>query len=161
MERGAVLFERFASWFGAVRLAGGGVGLAYAVQATVAAGAAGLLVSVLLRRPRPGARAEGALIAACTPLLTPYTLEYDLAILAIPMAWLMAEADRGGFLPWERLGLAVAFVLPMLSFALASATCIQLLPLATAAVFLLVLRRVAAVGRAFARPPAEASAEAC
>jgi hypothetical protein len=142
MERGAVQFERFASWFGAVRLAGGGVGSAYAVQAIVAAGAAALLVSSLRRRP--GARAEGALLVACTPLLTHYTLEYDLVILALPMAWLMAEAVRGGFLPWERFGLAVVFMLPMLNFALASATGIQLLPLATAVVFLLVARRVAA-----------------
>ena len=56
----------------------------------------------------------------------------------------MAEAGRGGgFLPWERLGLAAVFVVPMLSFQLASATGIQLLPLATAATFLLVLRRAA------------------
>jgi hypothetical protein len=141
MEQGAVRFERFASWFGAVRLAGGGIGAAYAVQAVVAVGAAALLMHLLRRRP--GARAEGALLVACTPLLTHYTLEYDLAILALPMAWLMSEAGRGGFLPWERLGLAVVFILPMLSFQLASAAGIQLLPLAAAAIFLLVARRAA------------------
>ncbi|MBD0275749.1 MAG: DUF2029 domain-containing protein, partial [Acetobacteraceae bacterium] len=47
MEQGAVQFERFASWFGAVRLAGGGIGTAYAVQAAVAVGAAVLLVAAL------------------------------------------------------------------------------------------------------------------
>lgn len=158
MERGAVQYERFASWFGAVRLAGGGVGLAYAVQAVVAVGAAGLLVALLRRRP--GARAEGALIAACAPLLTHYTLEYDLAILAIPMAWLVAEAmDRGGFLPWERLGLAVAFVLPMVAFPLASATGLQPLPLATTAVFLLVVQRAAGAAAPVAgRTPSGAGA---
>ena len=148
MERGAVQYERFASWFGAVRLAGGSVGLAYAVQAVVAASALALLVSALRCR-RPGARTEGALIAACAPLLTHYTLEYDLTVLALPMAWLMAEAmDRGDLLPWERLGLAVAFVLPMVAFPLASATGLQLLPLATAAVFLLVVRRATGAGLA-------------
>ena len=144
IDRGAVQFERFVSWFGAVRLAGGEVGSAYAVQAAVALGAAWLLVSVI-RRHCPGARAEGALIAACAPLLSHYALEYDWAILALPMAWLMAEAmDGRGFLPWERLGLAVAFILPMVAVALASATGLLLLPPAAAAVFLLVARRAAA-----------------
>lgn len=142
MAQGAVDFERFVSWFGAVRFAGGGVGLAYAVQAAVAVCAAVLLVASVRRRP--GARAEGALIVACTPLLTHYTLDYDLAILALPMLWLTAEAGRGGFLPWERLGLAVAFIMPMISGALASATGLHLVPLATTAIFLLVVRRAAA-----------------
>lgn len=142
MAGGAVDFERFVSWFGAVRFAGGGVGSAYAVQAVVAVGAAALLVASLRRSP--GARAEGALIVACTPLLTHYTLDYDQAILVLPMAWLMAEARRGGFLPWERLGLGVAFLMPMVSGGLVSATGLHLVPLATTAIFLLVVQRVAA-----------------
>ena len=157
MAQGAVDFERFVSWFGAVRFAGGGIGSAYAVQAVVAAAAVVLLVTSLRRRP--DARAEGALIVACTPLLTHYTLDYDLAILALPMAWLMAEAGRSGFLPWERLGLALAFVMPMISGALASVTGLHVVPLATASVFLLVVRRIAVgtapvAGESLARPGA-------
>ena len=80
--------------FGFVRLQGGPLVLAYGAQAVVSTTAILLLVRALLSRP-PGVRsgtAEVAAIAACIPFCSPFMLEYDLVILAVPMIWLLTEA---------------------------------------------------------------------
>jgi hypothetical protein len=102
--------------YGAVRLHGGPLVLAYAAQAVVSVAASFMLVRALLRRP-PGARsgrAEGAAIAACVPFCSPYMMEYDLVILAVPMAWLLGEALRDGFRRGERAALLGAYLAPVL-----------------------------------------------
>jgi alpha-1,2-mannosyltransferase len=102
--------------YGAVRLHGGPLALAYVAQAVVSVAAAFMLVRALLRRP-PGARsgrAEGAAIAACVPFCSPFMLEYDLVILAVPMAWLLSEALRDGFRRGERAALLGAYLAPVL-----------------------------------------------
>jgi hypothetical protein len=102
--------------YGAVRLHGGSLLQAYAAQAVVTVTAAALLLWALQRRPpdtRSG-RAEGAAIAACVPFCSPFMLEYDLVILAIPMLWLLGEALRNGFRPGERIALAAAYFAPVL-----------------------------------------------
>ena len=47
-------------------------------------------------------------------LMTPYMMDYDLVILALPIAWIALEGARSGFLPWEKsllaFGLAAAAV---------------------------------------------------
>jgi alpha-1,2-mannosyltransferase len=102
--------------YGAIRLHGGPLVLAYSAQAVVSVAAAFMLVRALLRRP-PGARsgrAEGAAIAACVPFCSPFMLEYDLVILAVPMAWLLSEALRDGFRRGERAALLGAYLAPVL-----------------------------------------------
>ena len=102
--------------YGAVRLHGGPLALAYVAQMVVSVAAAFMLVRALLRRP-PGARsgrAEGAAIAACVPFCSPFMLEYDLVILAVPMAWLLSEALRHGFRRGERAALLGAYLAPVL-----------------------------------------------
>jgi hypothetical protein len=108
--------QYFITVYGAIRLHGGPLVLAYAAQGVVSVVAAFMLVRALLRRP-PGARsgrAEGAAIAACVPFCSPFLLEYDLVILAVPMAWLLSEALRGGFRPGERAILLGAYLAPVL-----------------------------------------------
>jgi alpha-1,2-mannosyltransferase len=117
MEAYNPLYLRF--WitiFGFVRLHGGPLLLAYGAQAMVSVTAILLLVRALLLRP-PGVRsgtAEVAAITACIPFCSPFMLEYDLVILAVPMVWLLSEALRHGFRRGEGAALAVAFAAPML-----------------------------------------------
>jgi alpha-1,2-mannosyltransferase len=66
----------------------------------------------------------GALVAA--PLL----LSYDLMLAAVAAAWLMRDAERGGFLPWEKTLLAAVFILPLLAEPIAATFHIPLGPLA-------------------------------
>jgi alpha-1,2-mannosyltransferase len=117
MEPENPLYHQF--WitvFGAVRLHGGSLPLAYGAQTAVTLAAAALLVGVLLLR-RPGAqsgRAQGAAIAACVPFCSPFMLEYDLMVLAVPMVWLIGEGLRGGFRRGEIVALCAAYVAPVI-----------------------------------------------
>ncbi|HMN74405.1 MAG TPA: glycosyltransferase family 87 protein, partial [Rhodoblastus sp.] len=92
--------EKLQSVFGAVRLLGGGADLAYLAQGVVALGVVGVLL-FLARRSLTG-EAIGALVATAAALTSPYFLDYDLALLAIPLAWATAQGVKTGFLPWEK-----------------------------------------------------------
>lgn len=129
-----------ASVFSAVLMAGGHAGWAYAAQGATAAVACALMVAALRRRP--GGRAQGALMVAAIPLTTPYLFAYDLVILAVPLAWLLAEARRTGFLPWERAAFGALLAAPALAQAAVLALDVPLAPLVSAGVFAAVLRRV-------------------
>jgi alpha-1,2-mannosyltransferase len=116
MEPENPLYHQF--WitvFGAVRLHGGSLALAYGAQTAVTVAAVALIVGVLLLR-RPGAqsgRALGAAIAAGVPFCSPFMLEYDLMVLAVPMAWLLGEGLRGGFRRGEIVALCAAYMAPV------------------------------------------------
>ena len=102
--------------FGAVRLHEGSLALAYGAQTAVTLVAASLLAGVFLLR-RPGAqsgRAQGAAIAACVPFCSPFMLEYDLMVLAVPMAWLIGEGLRDGFRRGEVVALCAAYMAPVM-----------------------------------------------
>ena len=74
-------------------------------------------------------------------LASPYLLDYDLVLLAIPLAWMAREGVRTGFRPWEKLALLAGFVLPVVSRTIASGLGLPLAPLVIGALFVLVLRR--------------------
>jgi hypothetical protein len=113
IETIAIKWPKLQSAFGTVRLAGGGVALAYEVQAVVSA----LVVIVLLGASwrRPGARIEASLMVCAALLFTPFLYDYDLAILAVPMACLMAAAQETTFRSWEKAALLSAFLLPLVA----------------------------------------------
>jgi alpha-1,2-mannosyltransferase len=143
-----------ASVFSAAKmLTGGHLAWAYAAQAAAAAAACALMVPVLRRGL--GGRAEVAVMGAAIPLATPYLLHYDQVVLAVPLAWVLAEARRSGFLPWERAAFVALMVSPAVAYAAALAWKVPLAPLVSAGVFALVLRRARhlAAGGA-ADPPA-------
>jgi hypothetical protein len=131
--------------FGAVRLHEGSLALAYSLQAAVTVAAIAMLIGALLMRPsgeRSG-RCEGAAIAACVPFCSPFMLEYDLLILAVPMAWLLGEALRDGFRRGEGLSLAATFVAPAVFKITAYDNMLKLWAIAAPALlFVMVLRRM-------------------
>jgi alpha-1,2-mannosyltransferase len=83
-ERNLVGDEKMQSVFSAVRLWHGGLGLAYGLQIAVSLGAAAALVAMHRRAFRNAA--EGPAIAAAALLGSPFLLDYDLTLLAIPLA---------------------------------------------------------------------------
>jgi len=115
MEAYNPLYLRYlVSVFGAVRLHGGALALAYTLQAMTSVTAIYMLLRALLQRPcgaRSG-RAEIAAIAACVPFCSPFLLEYDLVILAVPMLWLLTEGLRDGFRRGEGIAVIAAFFAP-------------------------------------------------
>lgn len=137
LERHLVGDEKMQSAFAAVRLLHGGLTLAYGVQAAVALAAA-LALLALNRRRGP---AEGPALAAAALIASPFLLDYDLTLLAIPLAWLVREGARTPFAPGEKATLALAFMLPLVSRAAAGALGVPLAPFVLAATFAFVARR--------------------
>jgi len=141
LESGLVEPGKMVSVFAAARLLGAGVPLAWAAQATAALAAAAVL-ALALRRAAGGVAAL-SVAAAATPLMSPFLLDYDLLLLGLPMAWVTAQALRDGFLPWEKVVLAAAFVLPLVARPVALSLGVPLAPAVAAVLFLVVARRAA------------------
>jgi hypothetical protein len=139
LELGLVDPGKMVSAFAAVRVVGGSGALAWAVQGvvTLAVGAA-MVVGV---RRTSSVRAEGALIVLACLLGTPFLLDYDLTILAIPLAWLAGEGLRSGFRPWEKIALLLAFVLPVVARGLAMAIHLPVAPAVLLFLFAVSLQR--------------------
>lgn len=111
IEQGGHGFEKVQSIFAAARMWGFGVEPSYAMQAAV-----GILAAItaiwIWRRRRNLEMQAGALVTA-TLLMTPYLMDYDLVMLALPVAWLALEGRHSGFLPWEKSVLTLAWLLPL------------------------------------------------
>ncbi len=103
-------FDRFVSPYAAARLLGGTELTGWITQACFALPACVALVWICLRRP--GAGAETVVLVIVTAFCVPFLGEYDLAILAVPGAWIAAQACRSGWLPYERVALALLYLSP-------------------------------------------------
>lgn len=135
LEAGGTGFMKIQSVFSAVRLAGGPVGLAYAAQALVAVAAAAVVL--YLWRTSTNAAAKGAALCLGTLLATPYSLDYDLMLLAPTIALLVSDGRARGFQKGELLLLGALWILPAVARTFAGGTHIVIAPvlIATALVF--------------------------
>ena len=106
--------EKWISLYGAIRLHGGSLAVAYGAQAVLGALAGGAYLLTLWRRRDANGTTQVAALTATIPFCTPFLLEYDLLILAVPMAWLMGEAARTGFRRGELPALVFAYCMPAL-----------------------------------------------
>lgn len=111
LEQGGVDFYKMQSAFGAVRLWGGSVALAYAVQLGVTLGV-GKTLWCFWRSNAADALKYAALMIG-TVLATPFCFDYDLTLLAPAIAWLVCHGLRDGFAPYEKSLLAVTFISPL------------------------------------------------
>jgi alpha-1,2-mannosyltransferase len=139
LENNLVGDEKMQSVFAAVRLLHGSLALAWGAQ--IATSVAAVAALWLIERRAFRAPAEGAAIVCAGLLASPFLLDYDLTLLAIPLVWLMAQGLRTGFLPYEKSLLAFAFALPLISRTAAGAIGLPLAPLTIAAILALILRR--------------------
>jgi hypothetical protein len=148
LEEDWVGSEKMQSAFAAVRLLHGGLGLAYGVQAAVALAAAAILVQVVRRRSddplAPDALAQGATLATASLLASPFMLDYDLMLLALPLAWLAREQASRRAAPWEKTAMFAAFLLPLISRLVAGRLGVPLGPPIVFALLLVVARRAMA-----------------
>ncbi len=138
LETGLVEHAKMQSVFAAARMLGAGIAVSYAIQIAAALAA----IACVMRLSRRRAPAEGAAVAAATFLVSPFLLDYDMTLLAIPIAWLAGEGLRAGFRPWEKIMLLAAFVLPGIARGAATYAHLPLTPLIVAAVLALLLRRM-------------------
>ncbi len=134
MEQNMVGDEKMQSVFAGVRLLHGGLTLAYGVQ--IAATLAVCAALVHLQRRSYRAPAEGPAMIAAALLASPFLLDYDLVLLAIPLAWIARDSLRAGFLPFEKIILVAAFILPAISRSIAAYAGVPFGPLVIAAVLI-------------------------
>jgi hypothetical protein len=139
LDQDLVGSEKMVSAFAAVRVLHGGVGLAYAVQAVVSVIAAILVAGLCRRRADP--LAQGAALASASLLASPFLLDYDLMIAAVPLAWLVREARRTGFMPWEKTAILAAFILPPVARNLAGSLGLPVAPVVLMGLLAVVVRR--------------------
>jgi hypothetical protein len=124
LEQGNTGFPKMQSVFAAVRLWGGGIGLAYAAQAAAALAALGIAWRVW--RQDQQAEIKGAVLCVAALLVTPYSLDYDLMLLAPAIALMAAHGARDGFADWELSATAMLWLLPGLARMLAQHAMIPL-----------------------------------
>ena len=141
LEEGDTGWHKLVSVFAAARLLGAPVALAYTAQGAAALAALGLVVWGWRRRAPLALKS--ALLVAAALLATPYGMDYDLVVLALPAAWLAAAGLSEGFLPWEKTALAAAFLLPLAARPVAEHAALPLAPLVIALLAGLIARRIA------------------
>lgn len=139
LEQGGTGFYKIQSAFAAVRLLGGSIAFAYAVQLAVTTALAAALV-LLWRGPAPAA-VKGAGLCLGALLSTPYCLDYDLMLLAPALALLASEGRRSGFRVGEVLILSALWLVPAAAREFAGVTHLALVPLLMGISFAFVMRR--------------------
>lgn len=137
VESGAVHLERMPTLFAMVKMLHGSVALAYAVHLMGAAAACAVVAYAWSRPCSFALRAAAVLIASM--LASPYLYDYDLAFLGLAIAWLASHAVRQGWLPGEREGLILLWLLPLGGMLLIDRLGFQLMPV----VLLLALAHIA------------------
>jgi hypothetical protein len=119
IEQGRTGWEKIMSPFSAIRSWGGSVELAYAMQGIFTVAAIGVTLW-LARRARPDIR--NAAVTATVLISTPYVLDYDFVVLLAGIAFLWRDAERHGWLPWEKSALALIWIAPLAARNLAAVT---------------------------------------
>ncbi|MGB7257922.1 MAG: glycosyltransferase family 87 protein [Pseudolabrys sp.] len=141
LEHGDTGWYKIQSVFSIVRMWGGSVPLAYAVQGTLTV--AVLAATTLLWRARASFALQAAALLIGTILATPYSLDYDLMLLAPAIAFLAADGFARGFTPWEKTMLAALWIVPLVARSAAQTTLIPLAVPAMLAAFAMLLHRTA------------------
>jgi alpha-1,2-mannosyltransferase len=141
LEHGNTGWHKIQSVFALVRMWGGGIPLAYALQGAVILALAASL-TWLWRSTAAYPLKAGALIVASL-LATPYSLDYDFAVLAPAIAFLAADGFSRGFGPYHKSALALLWIMPLVARTVAEHTLIPLGVPTMALVLTLALHRAA------------------
>ena len=139
LELGGTGWHKIQSVFSMVRMWGGGIPLAYAVQGAVTLAAA----LAWLWRSGASYHLKAAALTIAAIVATPYSLDYDLVVLAPAIALLVADGLSRGFGAYEKTALAFLWFMPLIARTVAEHTLVPLGVPTMLLVFALVLRRAA------------------
>lgn len=112
LHEGLVPLYKMQSLFASLRLNGASLPVAYGIHGALAVVAAVAVILLWRQNCSPEIRNAGLVIG--TLMMTPFLLDYDLTLLAIPIAYLGAYGVQHRFQPWIISLLALAWVAPML-----------------------------------------------
>ncbi|MFA5040668.1 MAG: glycosyltransferase family 87 protein [Bdellovibrionales bacterium] len=113
LEQGSTGWEKIQSVFSMVRIWGGGVAAAYAFQ--IAVMIAALACAAWIWRHKASIETRASALCAAILLTTPYLLDYDLVILAVPIALLTRQGGETGYKRFEKPLLAALWILPLVA----------------------------------------------
>ena len=138
LEMGGPGWEKIQSVFSAVRMWGGSVDVAYALQAIVSL--AVLAAVFRMWRGDGDVRLRGAALLAASLLTTPYCLDYDMMLLGPAIGFAVSYGLERGFGPWEKTVLACVGLVPLLARMVAQHLLLPLGLVAIAGFFVVVCR---------------------
>jgi alpha-1,2-mannosyltransferase len=139
LEQGGTGWYKIQSVFSWVRMWGGGIALAYAFQGAIMLAVAAALTWLWRSQAAYPLKAAGLLIGSV--LATPYSLDYDLMLLAPAIAYLAIDGFARDFAPWEKTILAALWIVPLVARSVPEATLIPLAVPVMLLAFGLLLRR--------------------
>lgn len=150
LESGDTGWHKIQSVFSWVRMWSGSVMLAYVLQGITTMAMAGIVVRVWRA---PVARPLQAAVLVCAAYLgTPYTLDYDMMILAVAIAFLVAHGLSAGFAPWQKTTLALLWIVPLVARSIAQVSLVPIGVLIIILALAVTLHRVANEAAAAALP---------
>jgi alpha-1,2-mannosyltransferase len=139
LEQGATGWQKIQSVFSWARMWGAPIPLAYALQGALTIALAAGIVRLWRSAASPALKSASLCLAAI--LATPYSLDYDMMVLAPAIAFFAVDGLGRGFRPWEKTALAALWLVPLVTRSVAQATLIPLGVPAMLGTFVLVLRR--------------------
>ena len=139
LEQGGTGWYKIQSVFSWVRMWGGGIAFAYAAQGAVMLAVAAALIWLWRSPAAFPLKAAGLLIGSL--LATPYSLDYDLMLLAPAIAYLALDGFARGFGAYEKTILAALWIVPLVARSVPQATLIPLAVPVMLLAFVLLLRR--------------------
>jgi len=154
LEAGDPGWHKIQSTFSWVRMWGGSVAVAYALQAAVSLGVGFTLI--WLWRSAASFALKAAALCLSAMLASPYGYDYDMMILAPAIAFLASDCLTQGCRPWEKTLLAALWLVPVVTRGFASATFIPLGVITMIAVYVAILRQGAMEMNERAQTPATA-----
>jgi hypothetical protein len=141
-DNGSIGYAKMVSLFAGLRLLGVPSEVALLAQGLQTLSVAAAVALSAWRRAFSPALA--ALVLAGAPLATPFVLDYDLVLIAFPLAYLLASASQDGFRDWERSAMAAVFAVALFARPVALGVGVPLVPWVLGGLFWLIWRRVRA-----------------
>lgn len=113
LEQGSTGWEKIQSLFSFVRHWNGSIPAAYTAQILVALAAIGCAAWVW--RNKGSLATKASALTGAMLLTTPYVMDYDLVVLAVPIALLARRGEETGYRPYERALIALMWIFPLLA----------------------------------------------
>ncbi|HJR83533.1 MAG TPA: glycosyltransferase family 87 protein [Sphingomicrobium sp.] len=152
IEQGSTGFHKIMSAFAAVRMWGGPIALAYAVQAPATACCVAAVAWVGWFGK--SANVRNALVCAAVLISTPYVLDYDYVVLLPAIAFLWLDSQEKGWLDWDKSLLAFAWIVPLAARQIAEFTYLPVGLASAVAILAIALRRAVRSGERVGSAPA-------
>ena len=111
IEQGSTGWHKIMSPFSAVRMWGGSLPMAYAVQGVATAACIAAVAWLSWSKERSELR--NAFVCAAVLISTPYVLDYDYVVLLPALAFLWVDGERNGYRNWDKSLMALAWATPI------------------------------------------------